>query len=165
MNSPCQMLRICACLLALAVMLGIQPASAGENLLVVRNPALPGAEAEFTEADLMAMPQVTIHTHTEFTDGLVEFVGPLARDAVANVPMGDATVAHLVAANDYAFDIPVSDLMEYDVILALSANGRRLSIRDKGPIWLMYPLDDYTELQDPRYNNRLVWQLTTIELR
>jgi len=165
MTRPCQILRNVAYLLTAALVLGAQPAAAGDILLTVRNPAEPGAEATYTEADLMALPQVTIRTHTEFTDGVVEFVGPLARDALAAVPVGSATKVHLVAANDYAFDIPLSDLMDYDVILAMSANGKRLSIRDKGPIWLMYPLDDHDELQDPLYNNRLVWQLTTMELR
>lgn len=80
-------------------------------------------------------------------------------------PPGATTTVHLVAANDYSFDIPLSDLTEYDVILAMQADGTRLSIRDKGPIWLMYPVDDFPELQDPKYNLRLIWQLTVMELR
>lgn len=163
MNFPSRFPRSRAFLLA-ALMLGASPAAAG-TLLTVRSAAQPGAEASFTEAELLAMHQVTIRTRTEFTNGVVEFVGPLARDAIAEVPMGAATTIHLVAANDYAFDIPLSDIRKYDVILAMWANGERLSIRDKGPIWLMYPLDDHTELQDPQYNNRLVWQLTAMELR
>jgi hypothetical protein len=46
----------------------------------------------------------------------------------------------------------------------MQANGKRLSLRDKGPIWLIYPLDDHAELQDPYYTIRLVWQLTKMEL-
>jgi len=121
-------------------------------------------EAAFTEAQLRAMPQVTVRTRTEFTDGVVEFRGPLARDVLAAANLGEATTAHLVASNDYALDVPVSDFMNYNVILALEANGAELSRRDKGPIWLMYPLDDHQELQDPAYTIRLVWQLITVEL-
>jgi hypothetical protein len=137
-----------------------------EELLLIRN-TLPVAKAEarFSEEDLLALPQITIRTQTEFTDGVVEFVGPLARDAVALIDAGGATTIHLVAANDYALDIPLGDLTNYDVILAVQANGKRLSIRDKGPIWLMYPLDDHAELQDPVYNLRLIWQLVRMELR
>ncbi|MHA1530220.1 MAG: molybdopterin-dependent oxidoreductase [Alphaproteobacteria bacterium] len=140
--------------------------AAADELLAIRNAADPArAEVRFTEADLLSLPQVTIRTRTEFTDGVVEFVGPLARDAIAFIDAGAATTAHMVAANDYAIDIPFSDLVDYDVILALQANGDRMTIRNKGPIWLMYPLDDHAELQDPLYNNRLIWQLTLIELR
>jgi len=140
--------------------------AAADELLIISNATDPAqVEVRFSEADLLALPQVTIRTRTEFTDGVVEFVGPLARDAVAFIETGTATTVHLVAANDYAIDIPLSDLTDYDVILAMQANGERFSIRDKGPIWLMYPLDDHAELQDPMYNNRLIWQLTHIELR
>ena len=138
---------------------------AASPLLVVRH--LGGgapAEVTFTEEQLRAMPQVTIRTRTEFTDGLVEFRGPLARDVLAAANLGDAKTAHLVASNDYALDVPVSDFTNYDVILAMEANGTKLSRRDKGPIWLMYPLDDHPELQDPAYTIRLVWQLVTVEL-
>lgn len=144
----------------------ISAEASSSELLTVRNAANPAMpEARLAESDLAALPQVTIRTRTEFTDGVVEFVGPLARDALAAVGIEGASIVHLVAANDYSFDIPLDDLLEYEVVLAMHANGRKLSIRDKGPIWLMYPLDKYPELQDPKYNNRLVWQLTVMELR
>ena len=159
--------RFCGCVLLTFFILAqtAMPADA-QSLLVVRNATDPAqAEAGFSEADLLALPQVTIRTRTEFTDGVVEFVGPLARDAVASINTGTATGAHLVAVNDYAIDIPLSDLIKYDVILAMQADGKRLSRRDKGPLWLMYRLDDHPELQDSQYNIRLIWQLTEIELR
>ncbi len=159
--------RICPCiLLTVLVFAGTAMPVAAEELLVIRNATAPAqAEVRFSEADLLALPQAMIRTRTEFTDGVVEFVGPLARDAVASIETGAATSIHLVAANDYAVDIPLSDITDYDVILAMQANGERLTIRDKGPIWVMYPLDDHAELQGPTYTVRLIWQLTTMELR
>ena len=161
------LLRVCVCvLLTFFVLARTAMPAAAEDLLVVRNATAPAqAEARFSEADLLALPQVTIRTRTDYTDGVVEFIGPLARDAVAFIETGAATSIHLVAANDYAIDIPLSDIFDYDVILAMQANGERLTMRDKGPLWLMYPLDDYEEMQDPAFNNRLIWQLTLIELR
>lgn len=142
-----------------------QPATA-RDLLAVSNATSPAqAVINITEAELLALPQITVRTRTTYTDGVVEFVGPLARDAIASIKTGTATTVHLVAANDYAIDIPLSDLVKYDVILAMQANGKRLTRRDKGPIWLMYPLDAHAELQDPVYNIRLIWQLTAMELR
>jgi hypothetical protein len=159
--------RLCSCiLLTFFILAGTAPPAAAEDFLVIRNAADPAqAEARFSEADLLSLPQVTIRTRTEFTDGVTEFVGPLARDAIAFIEAGAAATVHLIAANDYTIDIPLGDFTDYDVILALQANGERLTIRDKGPIWLMYPRDDHTELQDPMYNNRLIWQLTVSELR
>lgn len=65
---------------------------------------------------------------------------------------------------DYFVDIPASDFRRYNAILAMEADGTRLSRRDKGPLWLMYPLTDHPELQgDPVYITRLIWQLVRIE--
>jgi len=159
-----------AAMLAAAVLmtslLAEQPAAAGEVMLVLTNDTAPNhPEVALTEAELLALPQVSIRTRTEFTDGVVEFVGPRVRDVLALIAAGTATTAHMVAANEYAVDIPISDFAAYDVILAMHANGERLSLRDKGPLWVMYPLDDHKELQDPLYNIRLIWQLTKVELR
>ena len=142
------------------------PAVAGDAVLTLRSATAIGQqEVRLTEGDLLSLPQVTVRTGTEFTDGVVEFVGPLARDVLALVAAGTATTAHMVAANQYAVDIPISDFANYDVIFALFADGKRLSLRDKGPIWVMYPLDQHEELQDSLYNVRLIWQLTAVELQ
>lgn len=151
-------------LLAVLLTTGAWPAAA-DPILTLSNAEQPGVTVELTEAELLAMPQATVRTRTIFTDGVVEFTGPLARDVVARIPVGGATTVHMVAINDYAYDLPLSDLTDYDVILAMSANGDRLTIRDKGPLWVMYPLDDHPELEEQKYNLRLVWQLRRLELQ
>ena len=65
----------------------------------------------------------------------------------------------------FGFFLQRSGVTDYDVILAMWANGVRLSRRDKGPIWLMYPLDDHPELSEAKYSSRLVWQLVRMELK
>ena len=86
---------------AFVVLQGVAPAPAGETMLVVRNVADPERpEVRLTEAELLALPQTTLRTHTEWTDGKVEFVGPLARDVVEIVGVDGASIAHLTAAND-----------------------------------------------------------------
>ena len=51
-----------------------------------------------------------------------------------------STSCAFVAANDYYVDIPTEDFTTYDAILAMEADGERLSRREKGPLWLMYPI-------------------------
>ncbi|MGE4610417.1 MAG: hypothetical protein AAED33_03275 [Paracoccaceae bacterium] len=114
---------------------------------------------ELTEEDLLALDQFTVQTENEFVDGLVEFVGPLARDVIALLGEQEIVTLRLIAFNDYAVEVPVSDIMDYDVIFALSQNGERFSIRDKEPAWVIYPMSDHEELQDRIYNDRLIWQL------
>lgn len=113
--------------------------------------------------DLGAMPQVTIRTETEFSDGVISFRGPLAEDVLKSAGLDDLPTVRFTAANDYFVDIPTDDLRTYHAILAIEADGARLSRREKGPIWLMYPISDFPALQDPVYLRRLIWQVIRIE--
>lgn len=67
------------------------------------------------------------------------------------------------ALNDYAAVIPVEDL-KFEPILATKVDGRMLTIRDKGPLWIVYPRDAHKVLQDARYDYRWVWQLNKIHV-
>jgi len=120
---------------------------------------------EFTLAELKAMPQTEIVTSNEFVDDVELFSGPLARDVLIKVGGGSATTVTMTAANDYQVDIPVHEFFDYDAILALSMDGQPFSMRDKGPIWVIYPMSDFPELQDPVYNSRLIWQLVRMNFK
>ena len=131
-------------------------------------PALQLLGVEDQELDLSldqleAMPQVTVETENEFSNGLVSYRGPLVRDVLALVGLDARSTVRFTAANDYFVDIPTGDFREYDAILAMEANGERLSRREKGPLWLMYPISDHAALRDPIYLRRLIWQVVRIE--
>ena len=82
---------------------------------------------------------------------------------LAQFGLEHADAVRLTAANDYFVDIPTGDFQAYDVILAMQADGKPLSRRDRGPLWLMYPISDHAELNDPVYFRRLIWQVVRIE--
>lgn len=162
---PTRLGRLAAAALALA--LGLAAPAAAETILILENPALPAASArvELGAEDLARLPQHVLRTRNEFVDGVAEFTGPLARDVIALIGQGVATTAVMTAANDYAVEIPLEEFRRYEVILALTMNGAPLSRRDKGPIWVIYPMDQHPELRDPSWNNRLIWQLVRVELK
>ncbi|MBL4874494.1 MAG: hypothetical protein JKY41_14205 [Rhodobacteraceae bacterium] len=139
-------------------------AIAGEDVYLSLTNVSDGAAVELTEEDLLAMEQFTVFTENEFVDGLAEFTGPLARDVIALLNASDIGMLKLTAVNDYAVEVPMSDLLEYDVIFAMTQNGTRFSIRDKGPIWVIYPMSENVELQDRVYNDRLIWQLVKVDV-
>ncbi len=116
---------------------------------------------EISEEQFMEFEQHSVVTGNEFVDGEVEFEGPLARDVVALFEI-DAEEYVFTAVNDYAVPIPAEDIMEYDVILAVSQDGVPFSRRTKGPIWVIYPMTDHEELQDRTYNDRLIWQVASV---
>ena len=70
----------------------------------------------------------------------------------------------VVALNEYASTIPVSDFENYDVILAMQANGQALRVRDQGPLFVIYPFDQHPELLNEEILMRSVWQVARIDV-
>lgn len=137
-------------------------AAAAEPILEVLR--LDGSVAAFGADQLAGLPQREVITHTSVTDGPQRFSGPLMRDLMDGAGIAAENVI-AIALNDYEVEIPTADFVQFDVIAATSMNGEPLTPRDKGPIWIVYPRDDYAELQDIRYDYRWVWQLIRIEAR
>ena len=68
------------------------------------------------------------------------------------------------ALNDYAVEMPVADLEEDAPILATRLNGETMTVREKGPFWIMYPFDRSTKYQTESNYARSVWQLQQLKL-
>src|SRR3546814_19130613 len=77
--------------------------------------------------------------------------------ALLDFVRAEGSTVTAIALNDYKVQIPVSDIHDYPVLLALKMNGETLRVRDKGPIWIVYPLDDYTELAPADIDKRWIW--------
>jgi hypothetical protein len=150
-------------LIAAAALVAAAPATVDTAADAVLSIDANGDVRGLTMEDLRALPRTMITTTTEFTDGPTQFAGPLARDVLT--PPDGATVAVMRAINDYSVEIPLDDFRRFDVVLAIEVNGKTMSRRDKGPIWVMYPLDDHPELQSPIYINRLIWQLSSVAFK
>jgi len=138
--------------------------SYAETILTVTVKLADGTEmsTEFTREDLQAVGITSVYTGNDYVDGLVEFEGPLMRDLMMAVGGQKAKIARLSAVNDYTVEVDVEEFFNYNVIIALRQNGEALSLRDKGPIWLIYPMSDHVELQEPAFNSRLIWQLDRV---
>lgn len=142
----------------------LTPAEADSDDVAITLSRGPGGETlELTLAQLAELPQVTVVTENEFSNGLVAYRGPLARDVLEQLALMQFDMLRFSAANDYYVEIPVSDFRDYDVILAMQADGVPLARREKGPLWLMYPISDHEELADPLYIHRLIWQVEKVE--
>ena len=84
-------------------------------------------------------------TSTAWTSGKQDFEGVSLKVLLERVgAFGDRIEA--IALNDYKVEIPVSDFSRWPVILAYRANGALLRVRDKGPLWIVYPQDDFPAL-------------------
>lgn len=105
-----------------------------------------------------------IETRTPWTDGIARFDGVLLSDVLAAVGASGSSL-FAEAINGYRIELPISDAEKFGVLLAMRMDGKLLSRRDKGPLWIVYPRDSNAEIQDERYDSRWVWQLNKLEVR
>nr|WP_245635155.1 molybdopterin-dependent oxidoreductase [Marinobacterium profundum] len=103
-------------------------------------------------------------TDTPWTEGIVDFEGPLGRRVLDFVGAKGETLI-VTALNDYSTEVPLADFYSYDVILALKMDGQYIRIRDKGPIFIIYPFAEFPALQTEIIHNRSVWQLKSIRVQ
>jgi hypothetical protein len=68
----------------------------------------------------------------------------------------------MTAINDYSIKVPIIDAKK-GAFIAYLANSKPMKIRDKGPLWILYPFGENEELEIDTYHNRSIWQLKLIE--
>ena len=83
---------------------------------------------------------------------------PLDKGGVTGTRLG------AVALNDYKVEMPLEDAVRHGAILALRLNDKPMSVRDKGPLFVVFNYDSAAELRSERYYNRSIWQLRRLQV-
>lgn len=98
-----------------------------------------GQTVSATYQELLARSDLTIVTETPWTQGNTEFKGISAQALLAWMGVKQADLK-VIALNKYWAEIPYSDIEKYNPVFAIQNNGKPMQIRDRGPIWSIYPL-------------------------
>ena len=165
----------CAITLSLAVAsLPVAQVQASEGIPVPVGPVILTVTGEITNTnapeaaifdleELERIGTVDLVTDTPWTETEVRFTGVLIRDLLDLLGASGTTVS-MVALNDYAVTIPIEDFSDHDVIIATQRDGAVMRVRDKGPLWVIYPWSEKPELRNEVYYSRSIWQLKSIEV-
>lgn len=132
-------------------------------ILTIDGEIAGGHPVNFTRSELIALGSGTITTSTPWSEGTPTFEGVPMSVLLADVGATGST-AEVLALNNYKTAIPVSDFSEYPVILALKQDDNFLSVRNKGPLFIIYPFDDSPELAADIYYSRAAWQVRSITI-
>lgn len=120
-------------------------------------------KAVFDAAMLAALPQHSFTTSTPWYKAPVKFTGPLLSD-VLRAAKASGTTLRAVALNDYKVAIPAEDATRFKVIVARLIDDKPIPVREKGPLFVVYPFDSDSELRTTKYYDRSIWQLKAIEV-
>lgn len=120
-----------------------------------------GDTAQFDMEMLRSLGEVSFTTTTIWTEGPQEFTG-VSLERLMDAVGAEAASLKATAINDYAVDVPSEDWIEGGPIVAYEQNGAAMSLRDKGPLWLVYPYDAVSDYQSEVIYSRSIWQLDRI---
>ncbi|MGY0195204.1 hypothetical protein ACWA7J_09020 [Leptothrix sp. BB-4] len=159
----------------LVALFGAAPAQAmeaprGRVLLSVsgaisRGNAGDGARRFEFDADMLdALPTRVIRTRTPWHKGVVSFSGPALSEVLTRAG-ASGQMLQMTALNDYQVRMPAGEVLVHDPILARRADGSVLSVRDKGPLFLIFPFDEDERTRNDTFYARSIWQLKAIEVR
>ncbi len=142
------------------------PALTGPVILTVAGldaQTYPDGQVELDLGRLQTIGISRLETSSIWTTGVHRYSGVMMRDLIDFLNI-DGTTLRLHALNDYAVEIPASEVTAEAPILAFDADGVAMSVRDKGPIWVMYPYDASAKYRTDITFSRSIWQLDRIDV-
>ncbi|MGP9805010.1 molybdopterin-dependent oxidoreductase [Paracoccus sp. NSM] len=144
--------------LTATLFLSANAASAASVLTVTHG----GETHEFDIAALQQMGTIDVTTSTIWTEGVQHFTGIPLATVLNEVGITEGSVA-ATAINDYSVEIPLDEITEEYPVIAFHVDGQPISVRDKGPFWIIYPFDLAPEWRSEVNFSRSIWQLTKLQ--
>lgn len=138
------------------------PQPTGKVLLTVEgriSNTTDGSVAIFDRRQLESLGMHRLETSNPFVEGVHTYEGPLLSALLDRVG-AEGQLIRARALDGYVVDIPLEDARAYPVILAMIKDGQVMRVRTKGPLWIIYPVDQFEKLQAERFSGRSIWQLT-----
>ena len=120
-----------------------------------------GETAVLDRPMIEALGMTSFRTQTPWYDAPSTFEGVLMTRLLARLGAHGSSVT-AIALNDYRTQIPVSDFERFGTILALKRDGAYMPVRDKGPLFIVYPYDSDAELRTRQYYSRSAWQVSQL---
>ncbi len=112
---------------------------------------------------LEALSATKFKTSTIWTDGIHSFTGVSLLDLAKELGVENGSFI-AKAINDYSVRIPVSDATRNGPIIAYKKDGEKMSVRNKGPLWIIYPYDNNAKYQSEVIYSRSIWQLDSLKV-
>ncbi len=133
-------------------------------VLEFQYPEASGQEpVRMTVEDLKKLPHAGFETSTIWTEGLQTFEGVWLKDLIRHLDVSEGTL-ELSALNEYLIEIEVEEVGDLGALVAYMRNGKPMTARDKGPLWVVFPYDSDVKFQSETTYARSVWQLDRIAL-
>lgn len=127
----------------------------------------PLSTRQVTLSELKSLPGAEFETSTIWTEGVQSFRGVWLSDLLTHLdiaPNEQGTLLDFSALNEYLIEIPLNEIVPGGPLVAYEWNGKPMSPRDKGPLWVVFPYDSDEKFQTETVYAQSIWQLDRIEV-
>ena len=120
-------------------------------------------EVSLTFGTIRQLPSISFTTKTPWTEGEDSWEGVRLSVLLAHLGTSSSRF-HALADDGYEATFQDVDVEKYPVIVAYKKNDEYLSLRELGPLWIMFPFDQHKELDVQPIYEIAVWQLSRMEI-
>jgi len=113
-----------------------------------------------TIADLEAIDMMRTDLYEPFVESDSDFEGPSVAAVADSLGWPAHGTVHMLALNDYAYDMPLADLVASDALIATREHGEEIPISRGGPARIVFP--DGTQASP--IEDAWVWSLERLTL-
>lgn len=113
------------------------------------------------ESDLNKYTEASFSSDTPWFNKKSKFKGVLFKEVLIKAGISENSQLQIIAWNNFSAQVPAKDAFEFNTILTTHIDNERINLRNKGPFFLMYPMDN-PKFNTGIYYNRSVWQIKEI---
>jgi hypothetical protein len=129
----------------------------------ISNTNSPGA-VEMDLAMLEALEAASFVTNTPWTDAPTKFTGVRINRLLEYVGANSSNF-RASALDKYWNDLTEMDFDTIPAVIAYKINDEYMRVRQLGPLWIMFPFDEFPQLSTEKYLTASVWQVIEIEIQ
>ncbi|MBN4064684.1 hypothetical protein JYU04_03000 [Dehalococcoides mccartyi] len=139
------------------------PEIQGNPILSISGGALADSKQPADIRMLESLGTIKYSVDDPYDNEIVEYEGVPLKTIFDQFGGPDSTNIIITATDDYQQIIPRADADKWPIILALKVNGAYAPNDHRGPSMIIYPYDQFSELEPTKYDQFWVWQIKTIE--
>jgi hypothetical protein len=141
------------------------PAALGETVLTLSGGTVGSTPINVDTALLESLGTVKYSVNDPYENKPIEYEGILLTTLLDQFGKASSSEIVITAIDDYQQNIPRTDAEKWPIILALKVDGVYAARDHRGPSMIIYPYDNYSELEPTTYDPFWVWQIANISFK
>ncbi|MEE8046042.1 MAG: hypothetical protein V3T49_04305 [Dehalococcoidia bacterium] len=138
------------------------PATSGTTIVSFSGGSIGDGEIAVDIQILESIGTVKYSVDDPYENRLIEYEGVLLRSLFDQFADSESASVTITAIDDYQQVIPRVDAEKWPIILAIKSDGEYTTRDHRGPSMIIYPYDQFSELEQAIYDPFWVWQIAHI---